>query len=51
MLLSFFISEGLGWIKDEMTPEDYILIHGYHENPEKYQDLEEQKKLLADIAR
>lgn len=43
-----FKSEGLGWLKEIMPPQEYELLSGYQENPEKYQDEGLQKRVIEE---
>jgi len=46
-----FRTQGLGWLKDIMRPEEHKLITDYQTNPVKYQDKALQAEVLAQVGR
>jgi orotate phosphoribosyltransferase len=46
-----FKTDGLGWLKEVMIPEEYQLITDFQEDPNKYQDKGLQEKVLAEAKR
>ena len=43
-----FKQKGIEWLRDYLSPLEYEVIKDYLENPEKYQDEENRKKLLKE---
>jgi len=46
-----FKTDGLGWLKDIMLPEEHALISDYQQDPKKYQNKELREKVLAEVAK